>query len=93
MITDLDKPSHRPGVIVSDVLNEMVVYNADTSQAVSLNESARAIWKLCGGTRTIDDICAELANCTGLSPAQLHDDVRNAIERLHDLNLLTSGTT
>lgn len=66
----------------------MILYCPGTSDAVSLNEAARAIWNLCDGMRTVDDICVELAQRTGLSPEQLLDDVRSAIDRLHSLDLL-----
>jgi hypothetical protein len=88
-----DKPRHQANVFGCEVLNEMVLYCPGTSDAVSLNESARAIWELCDGTRTVDDICAELADWTGSSPMQLRDDVWRAIDRLQELNLLNCGPT
>ena len=91
MNPDQHRPSQRPGSVHYDVFNERLVYCPDTQQAASLNESARAIWELCDGSRTIHDICAELASQTGLTTEQLWDDVRNAIDRLHDLGLLTRG--
>jgi Coenzyme PQQ synthesis protein D (PqqD) len=84
------KPYRRPGVIHYEAADEIVVYCPATSQAASLNESARAIWELCDGTRTIDDICTELAQWTTLPATQLRDDVLNAIDRLCALDLLTS---
>jgi hypothetical protein len=91
-MTSPDKPCHRTGLIHYDVLNEMVVYYPGGSQAASLNESAKAIWALCDGTRTVDDICAELAQLTTLSATQLQSDVQNALERFHALDLLASDT-
>ena len=85
----LQKPVRSPAAIYSDVLDEMVVYCPGTSQALSLNESARAIWELCDGTRTIDDICVELANATGLMPAQLREEVGGAVDRLYGLGVLS----
>lgn len=87
-----DKPCHRPGLIHYEVLDEMVVYYPGGLQAASLNDSARAIWALCDGTRTADDICAELAQLTNLSSAQLHSDVQNALERFRALDLLASDS-
>ena len=92
MNLDPIRPSQRPGTICHDVLDERVLYCPDIQQVVSLNESARAIWELCDGSRTMDDICAELTSETGLTVEQLWDDVRNAIDRLHDLKLLTRGS-
>jgi len=91
-MTRPDKPCHRPGLIHYDVLDEMVVYYPGGAQAASFNDSARAIWALCDGTRTVDDICAELALEANLSPAQLHSDVQNALERFRALDLLASDS-
>lgn len=54
-----------------------------------MNTSARAIWELCDGTRTIEDICSELSDAAGVAPEELHDDVERAIERFDTLGLLT----
>jgi hypothetical protein len=75
-----------------EAADEIVVYSPATSQAASLNESARAIWELCDGTRSIDDICTELAQWTRLPAAQLRDDVRNAVDRLRALDLLINDS-
>ena len=87
-----DKPCHRPGLIHYDVLDEMVVYYPGGAQAASLNDSARAIWALCDGTRTVDDICADLAQEANLSPTQLRGDVKNALERFRALDLLAADS-
>ena len=89
MPPDQYKPCQRPGIIHHDVLDEVVVYCSDTQLAVSLNESASVIWDLCDGSRTIEEICAELSSQAGLNAAQLRDDVRNAVDRLYELDLLT----
>jgi hypothetical protein len=88
--SDQARPCQRPGVVHYDAAGEIVVYSPATSQAASLNESARAIWELCDGTRTIDDICTELAQWTKLPAIQLRDDVLNAVDQLCALDLLTS---
>ena len=88
MKLDQSMPSHKPGVLHYDVLDEMVVYCPDSMQAASLNESARAIWELCDGTRTIEDICTELASQVGLPKEQLQDDVNSVIDRLRQLDFL-----
>jgi hypothetical protein len=77
-----------PSAVSSEVLDEMVIYCPATSQALSLNESARAIWELCDGTRSVDQICAELAQAVGGEPADLRSDVDAAIIRLRDLGVL-----
>lgn len=84
-----NKPTQKSGTVHYDVLNEMVVYSPDTMQAASLNESARAIWELCDGTRTVEEICRELASQIGMTVDQLSDDVKNVVDRLYELDLLS----
>ena len=57
----MQRPRRAVDVVTSEVLDELVAYAPASSQAVSLNASARAIWELCDGTRTLDQICAELS--------------------------------
>jgi hypothetical protein len=83
------KPAQKSGTVHYEVLNEMVVYSPDTMQAASLNESASAIWELCDGTRTIDEICRDLASQIGMTPDRLSDDVKNVVNRLYELELLS----
>ena len=88
MNPSISRPSQKPGTLHYEVLEEMVVYCPDTMQAASLNESARAVWELCDGIRTIEDICTELASRVGLPKEQLQDDVNSVIDRLHKLDFL-----
>jgi len=80
-----------PGVVTSEVLDELVAYVPASSQAVSLNVSARAIFELCNGTRTVDDICSELSEPTGMPPEALRADVQAAIDQMRDLGLLIAS--
>jgi len=88
-MTAQTKPVREPGVLHYQLFDELVLYRASTSQAASLNESARAIWELCDGTRTIEDICLELANPLGLQPDLLRGDVCNGVSRLRELGFLS----
>ena len=91
MVDTPDKPRQSPGVVSSEILDEIVIYSPGTSQAVSLNASARAIWELCDGTRTVDDICTELSGAAELPPDELHDDVSGAVIRFRELGLIRRG--
>jgi len=82
------RPRRTDGVVTSEVLDELVAYVPATSQAVSLNASARAVWELCDGTRTLEDICDELSEVVAMSPADLRSDVQSALDRLRELGLV-----
>ena len=91
MADTIPRPRQASEVVCSEVLDELVAYVPATSQAVSLNTSARAIWELCDGTRTVDDICSELSEPTGMPPEALRADVQAAIDQMRDLGLLIAS--
>jgi PqqD family protein of HPr-rel-A system len=84
----MQRPRRAADVVTSEVLDELVAYAPASSQAVSLNASARAIWELCDGTRTLDEICSELAEEAGVAPEALRGDVTGAIDRFRELGLV-----
>ena len=70
------------------VVDEMVLYDEQTEVGYSLNASARSVWDLCDGKRSIDDICKYLAGELEIDSELLHDDVLDAINHLASLGLL-----
>jgi len=56
--------------------------------AVSLNRSARWIWELCDGSRTVEHITATLERRLGLAGVSLAGDVVTAVEQLVGLGLV-----
>ena len=75
-------------MVACEVLDELVIYSPDSADAVALNESAYAIWTLCDGSRTVAQICAELASRVGAPALQLEPDVSSAIDRLRGVGVL-----
>ena len=58
------------------------MYDTVRQDAFTFNRSARAVWVLCDGNRTIAEIAAELGSWTRLPEDALMIDVRASIERL-----------
>ena len=84
------RPTKLPEAVTSEVLDELVVYSPASSQAVSLNRTARAIWELCDGTRDIEAICLELSEAAGTTPQSIRSDVEAALKELDGLGLLAA---
>lgn len=82
------RPKQKPNVMAQEVLEEMVLYDAETEIGYSLNGSARSIWDLCDGTRSVEGICKALADPLDISPDLLHGDVTMLIDELSKLGLL-----
>jgi hypothetical protein len=88
MISEEFKPRRLAGVLDYRLIDEMVIYDPASSQAASLNETARMIWELCDGTRTTGQICNELAVQYDISPHAIQRDIRTGIELLRELRLV-----
>ena len=67
---------------------ELLLYPPGGESAHALSPSARIVWELCDGTRTIEQMCDELAPDVGRPAAELVTDVTVAIDRFNELGLL-----
>ncbi len=63
----------------------MIVY---PERGLVLNETGAAIVKMCDGTRTVEQIVAELSELSGAAVAKVDADVRAFLERLRERKLL-----
>lgn len=78
----------RDDAICHPVANELVVWDARRETAVSLNLSAAAVWDLCDGTLSREEITAELAQLVGCDPEILRADVEKTVQELISLDLI-----
>jgi hypothetical protein len=60
-------------------------------RAIALNSSGRAIWDLCDGSRSVNDISAALASRFHVDLEVLSREVRDTLTKLSDLNLVESA--
>jgi hypothetical protein len=84
-------PPRRKDLVVSDVEdgNETLFLDSASDTVVSLNSTAAAIWYLCDGQRTAEDILAEVASVRGeVARDVLERDVNAAIALLRKHALL-----
>jgi Coenzyme PQQ synthesis protein D (PqqD) len=49
-------PQHRGRYLFEEMDGEGLVYRAAAKQGIYLSETATVVWKLCDGTRTVDEI-------------------------------------
>ncbi len=79
------------------VVDEKLLYRPGEDLGVTLNHSARAVWDLCDGRHTIDEIVRELGErfgCTEIPMlSEMHVDVKSLITQLHDLGLVHDAPT
>lgn len=56
------------GLNVEEVGDELLVYDLQRHRAHSLNVGAAAVWRLCDGSRSVDDINVAAAEILGVEP-------------------------
>lgn len=74
---------HKPSdLVVEELENEILIYRPGSHQAIHLNATAAAIWKLCDGTRTISDIVDCLVAEYPVEKIGIAKEVQEAVDRL-----------
>ena len=71
--------------------DNLAVYDEVGQLMILLNTSAAAVWELCDGTRTVDELVRALAEAHGASDADaevIGEDVRLTVHKLADLGLV-----
>jgi hypothetical protein len=82
------KPRQREGIEAHNLLDEAVLYLPGQELGVSLNRSARAIWELCDGSRTVTEISRELGQEAGCPEEELLADIEAAVRQFKALDLI-----
>jgi hypothetical protein len=49
-------PTHQDGVHFEEMAGESLLFNEATKKTIYLNQAASAIWKLCDGIRSVDEL-------------------------------------
>jgi pyrroloquinoline quinone biosynthesis protein D len=75
-------PKQAFGFFVEEMEGENLLYRLGGHNAIHLNDTATVIWKLCDGSRTVDDISGLLAKEYPGSETSVAADVREVIELL-----------
>ena len=78
----------RSAVEGRDLGDEYLIYDADTDHVHVLNGTAREIFLLCNGSRTTEEIAAELARKCGVEPSVTLADTRETLRQLSELGAL-----
>ena len=70
--------------------HELFLFDSEDSncQVHTLNGGAALIWYLCDGARDVQSIAHEIATGFDLKKRDVLPDVRAAVARFHELNLL-----
>ena len=78
-------------LIMQDLEDEVLIYDLDVNKAYCLNQTARSVFDLCDGKRTVCDIGLELSRQLGSNfPDEL---IWVALDMLRQYNLLENADT
>ena len=88
-VTDDRRPMQVAGATVSGRGSEPVL--VESGRSLGLNETALAIWDLCDGRTTVDEMVDAVVELTGLDVEQVGRDVVGVIEEFRSLGLVTFG--
>ena len=88
---DRQTPKRREGLIERELQEELMLYDPETDRAFLLNRTSAAIWDLCDGQNTAQEISEQLTTCFSAPAEKVAEDVRATIERFHRDRLLDSS--
>ena len=83
------KPARKPHVWLRQADNENVLYDPDTESVHLLNVTAMAIWVLCDGETTPDEMVDAICELSGLPSDVVVEDVRRILLQFDEAAILT----
>jgi hypothetical protein len=75
-------PAPRGRHVIEEIDHESLIYRRPTKAAIYLNETATVIWKLCDGSRTVQEIIAILVESFPDAAEDVRADVKETIDEL-----------
>ena len=88
MTTDnLQVPCARSEITVQEIGDDIMLYDDVNEKIHVLNHSAYAIWKLCNGQNTLEDIHAQMSAQYPEASTNLSIDIQSTIRELKEKEL------
>jgi hypothetical protein len=91
MVMTTVRPIAAPSVSSYPLDDELVLYTSNDGQAYVLNHTAARVWRLLDGTRTDIVVAQEIADAYGEEYESVLGDVRELVEHLQAVGLLTAA--
>ncbi len=83
------RPVRKPEVWLRQAGDENAVYNPSNGSVHLLNETALAIWDLCDGQTSPDEMVTAVCELTGMHPDIVTEDVQRILGEFEEAGLLT----
>jgi hypothetical protein len=82
------RPRQLPGTRVEQKGGRVVVCDADRKVMLALNESAAALWELCDGSTTIEEMVMAICAVSSIPAGRARDDVERTLAEFQRAGLL-----
>ncbi len=92
LILPPDRPRARRDVDLHDLDGEAILFDPVGGAVHRLNATARRLWNLCDGTRTVDDLVDDCAGRFEIEPVEAAAIVNDALASLRAQELLEEPT-
>lgn len=79
---DYDKPYKNPEFVLEDFDDEVLLYTPLHNTAMYLNDTARLVWQMCDGLRSIGEIISQLEETYPDVREQIRGDVEEVMQML-----------
>jgi hypothetical protein len=86
-----EHPCRRPDIETESLDDQVVLIDPTSGEYHLLNRTGFAIWQLCDGTHSVDDLVEIIAEHYAIGYERAVDDVTALIERLKEADLLGTG--
>ena len=85
------RPVRRGQALVRKHGEDVAVFNPDTDNLFYMNRSAFAIWELCDGNTSPEEMAGAVAELTSADQVQARQDVEMALVELSKLGLVENA--
>jgi hypothetical protein len=81
-------PRRAPGLVHCELPEDLLLHAPGSSTVQSLNQTARAVWELCDGQRSVEAIALDLGGRFQAPPDAILAAIEDVVQRLAELGLL-----
>lgn len=85
-----DRPQRRGELVQSPTSDGWTIYDPEADSLHVVNDTARAIWELCDGQTSADEMAEAVAQLTGLDLSAAKEQVSAALTALGKARLIDS---
>jgi pyrroloquinoline quinone biosynthesis protein D len=87
-ISVASRPTRQEGLWLRESGDETVLLDRSTSQMHVLNETALALWQLCDGETTVEEMLTAAGNLFDADADELEHDVLDALTAMRDRGII-----